>query len=140
MRVRLEGDAENLSGFMYFWGKHITGFDNMKHCSRCLQGSYEKSIAKDIPLNRCFDIPFNGKAFYICGVAKPYNWANNFHAALIPGNDTVVKKTYNGITVVIEGAKEFKFNGDNASVKYPHYGKEYTTCRNFQFGVSFFES
>ena len=140
MRIRLEGTGTNLFGFMYFWGKHIKGFDNTKHCARCLKGGYDKVISKDMALNEPFDIQFHAQAFYLCGVAKPYCWDNNFHLALVPGDETIIKKTYNGIIVLVEGVKEFKFSGVNAVVKYPEYGKEYITCRNFQFGVSFFES
>jgi hypothetical protein len=140
MRIWLEGTAEKLSGFMYFWAKHARGFDNTKHCARCLPGSYEKSFSKDMPLNVVLDVTFREKAFYICGVSKPYRWGNNFHLALVPGTGTVIRKTYNGINVIAEGAEEFVFNGEAAAAKYPQYGGEFLTCRNFQFGVSFFET
>jgi hypothetical protein len=125
---------------MYFWAKHVSGFDSSKHCARCLRGHYEKSFSKDMPLNAGFDVPFREKAFYICGVSKPCRWENNFHLALVPGTGTVVRKTRNGISVIAEGAEEFKFSGEAAAAKYPRYGGEFLTCRNFQFGAAFFET
>jgi hypothetical protein len=125
---------------MYFWGKHVHGFDNTKHCARCLIGPYEKSISKNMPLNADIEISFNGKAFYLCGVAKPYRWEHNFHLALISGTDTLIEKTYNDFTVIVEGVRKFEFSDEKAAISYSYYGNEFKTCRNFQFGVSFFEN
>jgi hypothetical protein len=139
MRIFLEGPAETLFGFKFFWAKHVIGFDNTKHCARCLKGSYEKLISVSMPLNKYIEIPQTGDALYICGVASPYKWANNFHLALQDGDGIIERVLYNGIKLTAIG-KELEFDAAPAFIKYQRYGKEFTTCRNFQFGVWFYEN
>jgi hypothetical protein len=124
---------------MYFWAKHVRGFNNTKHCARCLIGSYEKSISASMPFGVWNDILLTGDALYICGVSKPYRWEKNFHLAVKNGAGRLERALYNGVKVIIEDAEEIVFDGEKARIKYPNLGPEYITCRNFQFGVSFYE-
>jgi hypothetical protein len=139
MRIQLTGAEEKLFGFMYFWGKHVKGFNSEKHCARCLSGSYEKSVSASMPLNVWREVCLSGDVLYICGVSKPYRWEKNFHIAVKNGSGRIEKTLYNGTGIIIEDAEEIVFDGEKARIKYPNLGPEFLTCRNFQFGVHFYE-
>jgi hypothetical protein len=131
----IKGDYERLRGFIYFWGKSVTGFDDSKHCEACLLGQRDWKIRNDIALNIYHDIRFCGDYFYICGVSYEYKWSNNFHLVVKPGAGQVERSTYNGMKVVVTEAEEVKFDDKMAYTLYPDYGRKFLTCRNFQFGV-----
>jgi hypothetical protein len=139
MRILLEGTGENLYGFKYFWAKHVRGFNNERHCAKCLLGGYEKLIRATMPLGVWLDIPVSADVLYICGVSQPYRWANNFHLAVKNGGNRIEKTLYNGVKITLEGVEEVYFDGEKAAERYPNLGEEFLTCRNFQFGVSFYE-
>ena len=96
------------SPFLYFWGKYVNDFNIKVHCANCLIGNYSEIIKKDTNLSNVELNEFPFKYFYICGVAKPYKWSNNFHLALkeSKGHDLYVNE--NGIEVRIEDAERIE--------------------------------
>ena len=80
-----------------------------------------------------------GTVLYLCGVASPYRWERNAHLAVIvaPGHDASVQ-LWNGDTVKITGARQIVFDDNAAKDRYPEKGREFLTCRNFQFGAQYF--
>ena len=131
----------SFEGWRYFWGKRVNAFDPNVHCARCLVGSYVKPIGVRMPVNEEIGLPgfVENDILYVCGVSAPYRWANNLHLAVrVTGdrNDRATMQAYNGDLLVITGAIAIPFDDAAAKADHPHRGKDYLTCRNFQFGAS----
>lgn len=140
MTIRILSERDTLKGFRYFWGKHVTGFNPNVHCARCLKGTFDKNVGLSMPMNQDIDVPLSdGEVFYICGVATPYKWDNNGHLA-VKGKigATAQLHLYNGDTVEVKDAEQIPFDDKVALSLYGDKTKEFTTCRNFQFGASYF--
>lgn len=118
--------------FKYLWLKKISGVDLSVHCAKSLVGKYDtriKSSTKELN-----DIPLDDGIWYLCGVAKPYVWANNFHFAFVSCENSTAAISYNGISIEVEGAKMLPINEDSIDWDLPQSKrKEYSTCRNWQF-------
>jgi len=142
MFVKLEANKPALTGFRYFWGKTVNGFDETVHCAKCLIGDYSKQIARNMLANTELEIKLNeGQLFYICGVSEPYKWANNAHIALRQKDGAEAKLTlYTGDILHIRGAEQVHFDDSVAMTEYGHKTKAFTTCRNFQFGAYLFKN
>ena len=127
-----------ITGWRYFWAMTVVGFNSRVHCASCLVGQYHRDIGPKMQVNTPIpvDIPENG-IFYICGVASPYSWANNFHLALrVKPGVRCSLPTYNGDTVTADGAEQIPILPDDAAQLFPTRDRHFLTCRNFQFGVS----
>lgn len=123
------------SPFRYLWLKYITGINLSVHCAGCFKGVYSKKIFPEVKnvenedLNEC-----NTDIFYLCGVAKPYNWSKNFHLAFTKSEGDLIDYDSNGIHVIIENAKQLPISADDIDNSLKHADKkEYYTCRNWQF-------
>ena len=144
------GHAKNkvLDGFLSFWGWHVTGFNDTKHCQPCFVGERERAIQNKMRITKAgtpLIIPVKGNYFYICGVTdfkvfthKEY-MKNNFHFPLRwkPGSFATMT-TYNEYTFVVENAEIVQFNGAFAKKKYYHLGYPFWSCRNFQFAADMY--
>lgn len=126
---------ESKNKWNYLWGKYITGINLNVHCAKSLLGDYSKLIDKDKLIGSDLRLDeFDSDIFYLCGVARPYNWHNNFHLALRykEGNNIIANR--NGLYLEIENAEElpidFNFDKCDNELKYK---KAYGTCRNWQF-------
>jgi hypothetical protein len=106
-----------------------------------LKGVYAKEVSNRMEANVNFDIMIpEGEIFYICGVASPYKWANNAHLAMkIKEGARSEISLYNGDKIYVDGAEKIHFDEKKTIEKYSHLDKSFTTCRNFQFGVYYFE-
>lgn len=123
------------SSFRYLWLKYITGTDLNVHCAKSLLGEYSKKVSNkigiytDITLNE-----FNYKVMYLCGVAFPFNWDNNFHLAFKYKEGEILKYNSNGIDIEIENAIQLPIDINNIDYSHPKAKfKSYYTCRNWQF-------
>lgn len=135
MRIRINSEKSRLSGFKYFWMKHVTGFDPDVHCARCLIGKYEKAVHRSLQCEEwiSFD-PGKVRAIYLCGVSP--RWDTNFHLAMVPEPGCqAIKHTYNGYAVIVDGAREVEFPNVLPG-GFMGKTKEFTTCRNWTFGAS----
>jgi hypothetical protein len=100
-----------------------------------LVGNYSKAVNTNLQvLNNHKLYAYPAKIYYLCGVSKPYKWANNFHLAFeyCLGEKVVVNR--NGIIIVIENARELPIRVVPQSITDK---KEFTTCRNWQFAVEY---
>lgn len=60
----------------------------------------------------------------------------NLHFPVMEKKGCVARKTlYTGDEIVITDAEEILFDDSVVKEKYSHLGKEFTTCRNFQFAA-----
>ena len=79
----------------------------------------------------------DGMLLYFCGVSSPYRLENNLHLAgrVTPGAASTVVDSYNGDKLIVTGLEAIAINAEPAAELYPNLGKEFLTCRNFQFGA-----
>lgn len=139
MKIKYVTNRQKVTGFKYFWMKYVNGFDASVHCARCLLGHYSQKVGLQMPVNTEITIDeFDDyKCIYLCGVI---GYVNNLHVAFVSSDneeDIITAETYLGDKVIITGAKRLPIpplpNGYNG------LPLAYTSCRNYQFGVSFFE-
>nr|WP_302577923.1 hypothetical protein [Methanobrevibacter arboriphilus] len=127
------------SKFRYLWLKYILKTRLSVHCATCLVGEYSKHISPQLKSKE--NIILNeapAKAYYLCGVASPYNWNKNFHLAFIEKEREIININENGIEICIENAKRIPITVDDIDWDYKHANKkEYNTCRNWQFAFTF---
>lgn len=124
------------SKFMYLWLKYVNGVDLKVHCAKSLLGEYSKKIStstkeidEPIELNEA-----ECKAYYLCGVSKPYNWSKNFHLAFKEKDGARISIERNGILIEIENAEEIPISAEYINPLDPNANKKaYYTCRNWQF-------
>ena len=125
--------------FKYLWLKAVKYVDLSKHCARCLIGNYDNRINSDTKV--VHDVELNdGDIYYLCGVAFPYKWENNFHLAFRYKDGSNIEYSNNGITVKIKDAERLPIDSkyNNPLDKHIH-NKAYYTCRNWQF-ANYFET
>ncbi|MCL1950454.1 MAG: hypothetical protein FWF59_12050 [Turicibacter sp.] len=133
---------EVTSNFQYLWLKKVVDVDLTKHCAKCLIGTYSDHVnAKDKSFH---DIELPDGIYYLCGVAYPYRYENNFHLAFRPRKGHTIDYTDNGIHVIIKDAWGLPFSTDDVSPFLSNgepcktYDKKtYYTCRNYQFAHLF---
>jgi hypothetical protein len=132
--------AECAQAFRFFWAKRVTGFDSSTHCAECLSGPRLSAVNKDLARGgRAIIQAPAGSLIYICGVASPRNWSNNFHLALrVVEREQTVSQLYTGACVTVTNAVAIPIADAAARRMYPHLPEEFLTCRNFQFGAQEF--
>lgn len=140
LRFFILSERPAFQGWKYFWAKNVKGFNSDLHCARCLVGSYIKPICTRAPVNTEVDLPNHsvGDLIYVCGVAQPYRWANNFHMACrVTGEsgDVAAGPMAGGDTFMVRGATRVEFDASTAERSFAGRGKDFLTCRNFQFGA-----
>ena len=141
MILRVVSKYPKLYGFGSLWAKFVEGFDNSKHCEPCLIGTRYRQINKEIPINVNIIVPLKEMSImYICGVSYPYKWENNFHLVLCGKEGSKVEaKTFNDVIFRINDAEAVYFDDNPAKERYFNRGRLFYTCRNFQFGVYYYE-
>lgn len=126
---------KRLRGFAHFWMLYVNGWNPKTHCIKSLVG--ERNLAVNPQMQTGItDITCNGWCdyIYICGVAYPMVFNNNFHLAGSYEEGTISeKKTYNGFTVRVYNLKEIEINPVPEEHRSHFYDKQ-VRCRNFQFG------
>lgn len=130
LTVTVEGPVPHLTGFRYWWLKHVVGYDLSVHCARCLRGKYDRRINRQMATGEPIELA--SPLVYLCGVSP--RWVTNFHAAAehAPGRRFEVD-TYNGFTVRFANARRIDI--EPLPEGYDGLPREFTTCRNFQFAV-----
>lgn len=138
MIAYIESKRPMLSGFRYWWAKHVTGFNENEHCIRSLgDGQISKRFKRSMPVNTNVELGFReGEIVYFCGVASTWKWEDNFHlVGIAKATERAQKAMSNGDTLIITGLQELAFDDKIAQEFYGTLPKSYTTCRNFQFAA-----
>jgi hypothetical protein len=137
---RIDSKRDQLVGWHYLWCKAVEGFDSSKHCARCLVGKYSKQFGLKAPINQDVELAYDeGTVLYFCGVSTPYAWKNNAHLAGRVNKDAYCSiEMWTGDILHVLGMEQIKFNDSVANHRFPDLGKEFLTCRNFQFGAQLF--
>lgn len=128
--------------FNYLWLKYVNDVNLNVHCARCLKGEYSEMIFNELETGK--DINLNeheAKVYYLCGVAKPSCWDNNFHLAFVYKKDSTIEIEEHGISIKIQDAERIDIVPvDLEKSKSKHkYSKLYNTCRNWQFAHQFID-
>ncbi len=122
--------------FRYLWLKYVTGVDLDVHCARCLLGKYSTAIKKDNAETELITLDeFPARIFYLCGVAIPFNWENNFHLAFEESAGNEFRIDALGISVTVRNAARLPISTEAMEANnHPKIAyKAYSTCRNWQF-------
>lgn len=139
VRLGMPDRATRLTGFRHFWLKRVVGFNPSQHCAGCLKGSYVEGVV-GVGMPADVDLNFGaaaGELFYLCGVASPYQWANNAHLAFRAMPGSVARLTlFNGGLLTVVDAAPVLFTDAQALEFYPGKSRAFLTCRNFQFGAA----
>lgn len=126
------------ASFRYLWLKTVTDVNLFQHCSSCLIGEYNPQINTKIKHLENIELPNN--VHYLCGVAIPYVWDNNFHLAFAPSKGNTVLYESNGIKIEIQDAVQLPISTEYLNIHHPKFKfKTYSTCRNWQFAHYFNE-
>lgn len=119
------------SSMRYFWLKKVTGINLSVHCASCLTGAYWPGVNGN---SRYGDIELPPGTYYLCGVAYPFVWENNFHLAFVDDPSSNISYSSNGVTVEIARARRILFSEDDIDINHPkRQFASYRTCRNWQF-------
>ncbi len=126
--------------FRHFWAKRVTGFDGSVHCAECLRGPRLPDVNKQLAQGgRAVLNAKAGSLIYICGVASPRNWSNNFHLAFrVTDGGQTVSQLYSGAGVTVSNAVAVPIADTTARRLFPDLPEAFLTCRNFQFGAQQF--
>ncbi len=118
--------------FRYFWLKYVQGFKPDQHCARCLIGPYSKHFPYGSQLaDKLGTVLDEAEApfIYICGVTGRYE--NNVHLVGRPDPQSEAKHKDDRVEISVHGLSKIEIiPPENA----PALGKEFLTCRNWQFG------
>lgn len=140
LTLRIESPFPLKEVYRFLWAKHVKGFNPSKHCAQCLIGHYENAFGLSMPTG--VPVAVNapqGSTLYICGVSNPYVHQNNLHLPVrVKEGATAYKRLWFGGSLYVDGAETLDIDSAPAYEQYPTYGKDYLTCRNFQFGVQHF--
>lgn len=118
--------------FRYFWLKNITDINLNEHCAKCLIGEYDNRILKKP--GEMFNLELNQGIYYLCGVAYPFCYDNNFHLAFEYEEGSSLQYTSNGVSILINNAKQLPISSDFIDWSHPKAKfKTYNTCRNWWF-------
>lgn len=118
------------NNFKYLWLKTVEDVDLSVHCARCLIGKYDERISNKKTIYNNIELDRN-KIYYLCGVTEPFNWNNNFHIAFRYKEGSVINIEENKVELYIENAERIEIN--EKYIKDFTKGKQFTTCRNWQF-------
>lgn len=128
-----------LRAYRFLWLKYITGFKYQRHCDAGFSGSYSK--LHDTPRGRLvnagrFSVELSQKPFrylYLCGVTSRYE--DNLHVAFQPEHGSSITFEDDRIRVVVSNAAQLSISP--IADGFGGFGREFTTCRNWQFGMQY---
>lgn len=126
----------NNGSFAYLWLKSVKDVDLSQHCAKCLIGDYQKEVKGST--KQLDGVQLNDNIYYLCGVARPFNWTDNFHLAFMHSPGNVLEYEDKGIHVVIHDAVMLPVSDMFVDPQHPKAKlKTYHTCRNWQFAHYF---
>ena len=125
----------------FFWVREIRAVDIGQCCAKCFIGDsdtrmYHGTKHRQTPRFIELDIAPEERyiAYYLCGLAKNYQYQNNTHVAFVHALDETLHVVTEQIDVTITNARRIDFEGEGYT---PNPEGEYTerqrTCRNWIF-------
>ena len=136
MRLEVRGMATASQTFVQLWGMYVRDFDSTKHCIYCLKGRKETALHRqmtDGDYELATDFPY----FYLFAMGRGDRSISNVHLPVRPHPGAVASiGSLYGVSFTIRDA--YVLRVDRLPNGWEGLGKEYTSCRNFQFGVQEF--
>ena len=129
-------DVEINAPFRYLWLKYVTGVNLNVHCAGCLKGEYSTKINIDLYREKQILLHEHpSRILYMCGVARPYKWENNFHLAMREAEGESFNVDEHGVTMTVMNAIPLPI--DSIAVEAIAHPKrldpKFHTCRNWRF-------
>ena len=122
----------------HLWLRSIRGINLDAHCARSFVGPYSDAVGPQ-GLRAASPVRLEGdgaRAFYLCGVTKPYVWADNFHCAFAYSRGALLDINERGVHLVVADAVRLAIP---EPIARPHLAMgqrpEFYTCRNWQFAA-----
>jgi hypothetical protein len=137
MRLEVKGMASASQTFVQLWGKYVKAFNPAKHCIYCLKGDPEAQIHREMVDGDEYQLRNDFRYFYLFAMGRGDRSRSNVHFAVEPrpGSVASIGSLY-GVTFTIHDA--FALRVDRLPKGWMGLDDEFTTCRNFQFGVQMF--
>ena len=138
--IEVVGDYPTVTGWRYLWLKYVSGFRPGRHCAGCLVGPYSDVVNRvSMPTGAMLslDEATGYRHVYLCGVAASGGWTANLHLAAEPAPGEIAEVwSSTGMKFRIHNARRLPI----PALPPGHGGfkSEYTTCRNWQYGVAHF--
>ena len=134
MTVKIE-EIEITRNWFTIWLMYVNGVNLSQHCKPCLKGFTSRKVHKNTKcLGNVKLDEAEAKYYYLCGVATPYSWENNFHLAWKEKEGSIIEYESNGISIKLKNAERITFCEDDIDYSLKNAEKrEYYTCRNWQF-------
>jgi len=140
VKMRIRSQSRTMDHMRCWWLAYVTGFDIDRHCQDCLLGTKQqrnRKVRREMDATGRTEYTLDEAGYdylYLCGVSWQ-GWANNFHLAMehAPG-ERIEKRSPDGrFVVLVENAREIEIQP--LPDGYGGYPRQFTTCRNWQFGV-----
>lgn len=124
----------------FFWLRRIEAVDISQCCMKCFPGVSDKRVfaaSKSAPTTIELEIDENMSlvpplAYYLCGLAKNWEYAKNTHVAFNPSPGDKVEIENDQIKLLITDAKEIRFQNYKPNPA-GNYTQRQRTCRNWIF-------
>lgn len=139
MHVRGPKKGKPADHYQFFWSMYVRGFDYLEHCQACLVGDRGRQIyANKAQFNRPYTMneALLFDYLYICGFSwKGYQ--HNLHAPVqhAPGESCIVQSSFDHV-VEFENAKLLAI--PDVPLGYANFTRDFTTCRNWRFGLHYY--
>ncbi len=136
MRLEVRGMANANQTFVQLWGMYVRTFDPTKHCIFCLKGRKEAAVHRQM-IDGDYELATDFPYFYLFAMGRGDRSISNVHMPVRPHPGAVasIGSVY-GVTLTIRDA--YALRVDRLPDGWEGLGKDYTSCRNFQFGVQEF--
>jgi hypothetical protein len=136
MRLEVRGMATANQTFVQLWGMYVRTFDPTKHCIYCLKGRKEAAVHRRM-IDGDYELATDFPYFYLFAMGRGARSISNVHLPVRPHPGAVasIGSVY-GVTFTICDA--YALRVDRLPDGWEGLGKDYTSCRNFQFGVQEF--
>jgi hypothetical protein len=132
----------HLFGWRTLWVKYVAGFNPRVHCQDCLIGETDRSMARRLVPDQAFALsrakhPIDYDALYLCGGHESWDWSKNLHLVAVPEEGATAE-------IIASTGSVFRISGARAiqipplALGYAGRAREFTTCRNWRFGVAYY--
>lgn len=127
-----------VDGWYYLWLRYVNGFDPTRHCAVSLISTRSRRINMGMRTNHPVVLDeARSRHIYLCGGAQKGGWIANLHLAMEPApGETAFIVASTGTVFRVRNARRLEIPALPAG--FDGRGPEFTTCRNWQFGVAYY--
>lgn len=116
--------------YRYVWLKYVNDFDLSQHCAKCLKGTYESRINRNVFHYENIELP-PSPYYYFCTVQT---YPTNIYLAFEEAEGETIDYEDYRYSIVIENARQIHFDESRIDPNLSEARmKAFNTCRNWQF-------